>query len=260
MGQTTDLEFLQANGSYALFYTTYAGGGQLRKVVGPSPTPPPTTVPDLKFTAVQPTRELDTRTGTGVPAGKLGAGAAITVKVTGLAGGVIPPEAKAVALNLTATEASGPGFVTAWPTGQTRPPTSSLNLSGAGETAANAVVVPVGLAGQVNLYTLQGTHLIADVTGYFTAAGATTDGRFTAPAAPTRLLDTRTGLGGKATPFQDGQQFDLAVAGVAPVPAGATAVALTVTYTNVASAGFLTRVAHRAAPAQRLHLQPHGAG
>ena len=51
----------------ALFYTTYAGGGQLHKVDRPaaagaaarrSPTP--------KFSALQPTRVLDTRNGTGV--------------------------------------------------------------------------------------------------------------------------------------------------------------------------------------------------
>ena len=110
----------------------------------------------------------------------------------------------------------------------------------AGETAANAVVVPVGQGGQINLFTLSGTHLVADVTGYFTAAAASTDGRFTAASAPTRLLDTRTGTGGKATPFQNGEQFDLAVTGTGGVPPGATAVALTVTYTNVAAPGFLT--------------------
>ena len=237
MDQTTDMEFLQADGTYELFYTTYAGGGQLRKVVGPSPTPPPTTIPDTKFNAVQPKRVLDTRTGIGVAAGKLTAGSAITVKVTG---GSVPAGAKAVALNLTATNADGPGFVTAWTTGQAQPATSSVNLSSPGETAANAVVVAVDAGGQINLATQVGTHLVADVTGYFTAVGATTDGRFTAAATPARLLDTRTGTGGKATPFLGGDEFDLTVAGIGAVPAGATAAALTVTYTNVAQPGFLT--------------------
>ncbi len=237
MDQTTDLEFFQADGTYELFYTTYANNGQLRVIVGPSPSPPPTTVPDTKFTAVQPTRVLDTRNGGGVAPGKLTPGAAISVKVTG---GIIPTSAKAVALNLTATNTDGAGFVTAWPTGQAQPGTSSLNLSAANETAANAVVVPVGAGGQVNFRTLNGLHLIADVTGYFTDVGSSTNGRFQAAATPTRLLDTRTGTGGKATPFSPGQQFDLAVKGVGGVPSGATAAALTVTYTNVAQAGFLT--------------------
>ena len=135
-----------------------------------------------------------------------------------ITGGAIPAGATAVALNLTATEAAGPGFVTVWATGQARPPTSSLNLSAAGETAANAVVVPIGQGGQINLFTLGSTHLVADVTGYFTGVAASTDGRFTAASAPTRLLDTRTGTGGKATPFQNGEQFDLGVAGRVACP------------------------------------------
>ena len=236
--QTTDLRFLPTDGGQALFYTTYASGGELRKIIGPSPTPPPGTVADTKFTAVQPARVLDTRSGLGVGAGKLAPGAAITVKVTG---GDVPSDARAIVVNLTATNADGPGFVTAWPTGAAFPDTSSLNLSYFDETAANAVVVLVGEGGQINLYTRGGAHLVADVTGYFTDAGATTDGRFEAEPAPTRLLDTRTGLGGKLGQFVGGDQFDLQVAGPsAVVPAGATAVALTVTYTNVAETGFLT--------------------
>jgi glucose/arabinose dehydrogenase len=237
MDMTTDLEFFQVNGTYELFYTTYKNGGQLREVIGPSPTPPPSTVPDTKFTAIQPTRVLDTRTGTGVAAGHLPPGSAITVKVTG---GAVPDAAKAVALNLTATNADGPGFVTAWPTGEAQPATSSLNLSNRGETAANAVVVPIGQNGQINLVTLGGTDLIADVTGYFKDVASSTDGRFQAASTPTRLLDTRNGTGGKSGAFQPHEQFDLAVTGRAGVPLDATAVALTVTYTDVAQAGFIT--------------------
>ncbi len=236
LDMTTDLEFFNVDGTYELFYTTYANGGQLRMVTGPSPTPTPT-IPDTKFTPTEPSRVLDTRDGTGVAAGSLPAGAAITVKVTG---GTVPTDAKAVAINLTATNTHGPGFVTAWPTGDLQPPTSSLNLSTAGDTVANAVVVPVGAGGQINLITQTATDLVADVTGYFTSVGATTDGRFQPAATPVRLLDTRTGTGGKSTPFATGEQFDLPVAGVAGVPADATAVALTVTYTDVVQPGFLT--------------------
>jgi glucose/arabinose dehydrogenase len=237
LDMTTDLEFLPVAGSFALFYTTYANGGQLREVIGPSPTPPPPTIPDNKFTPVAPQRVLDTRTGTGVAQGALTPNSSITVKVTGTP---VPANATAVALNLTATGASSPGFVTAWPTGATQPATSSLNLSAPAETAANEVVVAVGSGGRVNLFSQPGGDLIGDVTGYFTAAASTTDGRFDPAPAPTRLLDTRTGVGGKSTPFQPGEQFALTVAGQGGVPVDATAVALTVTYTNVVSSGFLT--------------------
>ncbi len=237
VGGITDMAFFKVGGSYALYYTTYAGGGTLHKVIGPAPNVVPPVITGTKFNPLQPTRLLDTRSGTGVAAGKLPAGAAITLKVTG---GVVPDDAQAVVLNLTATQADGPGFVTAWPTGQAQPPTSSLDLSVAGETAANAVVVPVGLDGQVNFFTFAGTHLVADVTGWFSVAGATTDGRFHATGGPTRLMDTRTGVGGKTGAFTAGQSFDLQVGGQGGVPADATAVALTVTYTGPTAAGFLT--------------------
>jgi len=81
---------------------------------------------------------------------------------------------------------------------------------------------------------------VADVTGWFSAAGATTDGRFHATSGPTRLMDTRTGVGGKTGAFTAGQSFDLQVGGQGGVPADATAVALTVTYTGPTAAGFLT--------------------
>jgi hypothetical protein len=237
LNDTTDVEFFNVDGHYELFYTTYANGGQLRMITGPSPTPPPDVVPDNKFTPVQPTRVLDSRNGTGIAAGALPAGSAVTVKVTG---GVVPDDATAVAVNLTATNTQGPGFIAAWPTGAAQPPTSSLNISSAGETVANSAVLPIGQGGQINLITQSGTDLVADVTGYFSPAGLTTDGRFQPAPNPTRLLDTRTGTGGRSTPLGPGQQVDLAVAGVAGVPLDATAVALTVTYTDVVQPGFVT--------------------
>jgi glucose/arabinose dehydrogenase len=234
IGAATSLDFLPENGSFALYYTV---DNELHRVTGPGTGPPPP-VTGLKFNSVSPTRLLDTRSGLGTSAGKLAPGAAIALQVTG---GVVPADAAAVALNLTATLADGPGFVTAWPAGQVRPPTSSVNLSAAGETAANAVVVPVGAGGQVSLLSSGGTHLVADLTGYFSAAGGSTDGRFHATPAPARLMDTRNGTGGKLGSFGSGEQFDLQVAGQGGVPdSGVAAVALTVTYTGPTAPGFLT--------------------
>jgi hypothetical protein len=113
-------------------------------------------------------------------------------------------------------------------------------VSAAGETAANAVVVPIGQGGQVNFFTFNGLNLVADVTGYFSSAGGSTDGRFHPLAGPTRLMDTRTGQGGKTGAFAANETFDLAVAGQAGIPGDAAAVALTVTYTGPTAPGFLT--------------------
>jgi hypothetical protein len=39
LAQTTDLEFLPVHGTYTLYYTTFANGGELHAVVGPPPHP-----------------------------------------------------------------------------------------------------------------------------------------------------------------------------------------------------------------------------
>ena len=153
-----------------------------------------------------------------------------------------PTTPQAVALNLTATQTDGPGFVTAWPTGQAATaPRRASNVSAAGETAANAVVVPVGQGGQVNFFTFAGTHLVADVTGYFSDRRG--DHRRPLPRRAERA-DPPDGH-----PHRHRRQVGrlrrrraVRSAGrrASGVPADATAVALTVTYTGPTAAGFLT--------------------
>ncbi|HKA05587.1 MAG TPA: DUF11 domain-containing protein [Acidimicrobiales bacterium] len=221
-------------------------------VVPEPPGPPPSTVPPpppstvapppppssgLKFVAVDPVRILDTRDGTGgASARQVAAGGELTFPVTG---GVVPAGAKAVALNVTTTLVDGPGYATVWPAGAPMPPTSNVNVSVAGETAANAAVVPIGAAGEVSLYTFEAAHLVVDLTGYWIEPSSSTDGRFFPVPVATRVLDTRTGTGGKSTPFAAGERYDVAVTG-SVVPADATAVAATVTYTRPTAAGYLT--------------------
>src|SRR2546430_1605789 len=77
----------------------------------------------------------------------------------------VPAAAKAVPLSLPGARVDGPGYVTAWPSGVAQPGPSGLNVSEAGETAANAVVVPLGAAGQISLFAFNGAHVVADVTG-----------------------------------------------------------------------------------------------
>src|SRR6185312_8395486 len=69
-------------------------------------------------TATQPTRVLDTRTGLGA-AGPVQPGTVVTLPIKAAAG------ATSVVLNLTATEASGPGWVRVWPCGTAEPSTSA---------------------------------------------------------------------------------------------------------------------------------------
>jgi hypothetical protein len=163
----------------------------------------------------------------------------ITLQVTGQ-GGVPTTGASAVALNVTATEATAPGFVQVIPTGGSTAVASSsnLNLTAAGQTIANLVVVPLGDAGRVTLYSEGGAHLLADVAGYFTDASAAsgTTGLFQA-IQPGRLLDTREG--GQAKP---GDQSSVVVdpLGREGVPAaGVSGVVLNVTAVQPVAPGFV---------------------
>lgn len=197
-----------------------------------------------------PVRILDTRTGTGTggKAGKVAGHGTLKVKVAGAGapGNPIPSGVTAVVINLTVTNPTAAGFVTAYPNedpggaGQTAPPTSNVNFA-SGQTVPNLTVVPVGADGIVDLYnaSVNGADLIADVTGYFSHTAA---GGFT-PLGPSRLVDTRNGTGGHAGKIAahgtDLVQVAGANSGTLP-GTGVTAVALNVTIANPAGSGFLT--------------------
>jgi hypothetical protein len=163
------------------------------------------------YTATLPSRELDTRQ----QGGPLGPGGTRVLDLTGS----VPPGATAVTLNLTATDATASTFVTAWPTGTTRPTASNVNL-GAGGTRPNLVTVALGAGDQVSLYNLAGqVNLVIDRVGFYTPAfGATF-----VPLSPSRVLDTRNGSG----PVHAG--YPVVVDPGPRVPAGATAVLMNVT-------------------------------
>ena len=117
------------------------------------------------FVATQPARILDTRDGTGGVAGIRPAGTGVEVQVTGR-GGVPETGVSAVALNVTATQPAGMGYLTLFPAGNTLPLASDLNVR-AGETRPNLAVVQVGAGGRVTLYVSTDTHVILDVEGWF---------------------------------------------------------------------------------------------
>ncbi|WP_158734252.1 PKD domain-containing protein [Streptomyces sp. NRRL F-2747] len=108
------------------------------------------------FTPTVPRRLADTRT-----TGKLAPGA--TTTVAGL-----PEGAVGAALNVTATDSTGPGFLTVYGYGTTRPDASSLNTR-PGDTVPNHVTTPVA-GGRVSVWNSHGgsTHVITDLLGYFT--------------------------------------------------------------------------------------------
>ncbi|HWG74700.1 MAG TPA: hypothetical protein VG184_11675, partial [Acidimicrobiales bacterium] len=104
------------------------------------------------YNALSPARVADTRPGSDEPdAGQtLGPAGTLAVQVDGV-GGVPASGVSAVVLNVTATDATASGYMTAYPDGTTRPLASNLNFV-AGQTVPNRVIVPVGSDGKVDLY------------------------------------------------------------------------------------------------------------
>ena len=149
-------------------YTSASGGGITTMT---DATPP------RVFVGVQPCRLVDTRQA-GFPAG---------YGTPALTGGVprnfdlnsdplcssIPDGVDAYSLNITVTNTQGPGFILVYPQGGAQPPVSTLNYI-AGQTIANAAIVPAGPTGGVTVIAgVSGTDLIIDINGYFSSTSGT---------------------------------------------------------------------------------------
>src|ERR1019366_758049 len=114
------------------------------------------------YAALTPRRVMDTRIGLGVPKAKVGPGAQVTLTIPGL-----PTGTTAVALNVTATNATATSYLTVYPAGQTRPTVSDLNFT-KGQTIANLVIAQVGAGNTVTFYNAAGTvDIVADLAGYY---------------------------------------------------------------------------------------------
>src|SRR5207249_3690461 len=169
------------------------------------------------YRPVVPYRVLDTRSGIGSNQ-RLGPGRKISVRIAGVAGSGVPSMGSAtppsaVVLNVTATNASTPTYLTVYPGPYTScplgqncfveipspPVASNLNVV-AGQTVPNLVEVAIGDDGTVSLFNAQGTvDVIFDIQGWVTRQGATNPapgaGLFN-PLGPARITDTRDGTGG----------------------------------------------------------------
>lgn len=192
------------------------------------------------FSPLPAARIADTRAGSGQPdAGRtLGPGESLAVAVTGV-GGVPSSGVSAVELNLTATDVSAPSYLTAYPTGASRPLASVTNVS-PGQTVASDVIVPVGSDGTVSLYNAVGSlQLVVDVIGWFGPSAASQY----VPMPPRRALDTRSGAGelpSGPAPIGPGGVVSVKVAGTGGVPPGADAVVVNLTEADSSAASYLS--------------------
>ena len=195
------------------------------------------------FSSMNPARTLDTRPGhTTVDGQQQGEGmrppGTVTVlNVTGRA--AVPADAAAVVLNVTVTEAAGPGHVTVYPCGASIPTASNINFT-RGSTVANLVLAKIGAGGNVCIYNYESVQLVVDVNGYFPG-----DNSYQ-PLDPARLLETRPGLAtiegrfAGANLLPAGTVTELTVTGRGSVPTNASTVVLNVTVTEPTASGFVT--------------------
>jgi hypothetical protein len=162
----------------------------------------------------------------------LRAGDVLELKVAGR-GGVPESGAAAVALNVTAVEALGWGFVTVYPCGP-MPVASNVNYV-AGQTVPNAVIAPLSPNGTVCFYTYASIHLIVDVSAWFP------NGSELHPLSPARVVDSRTGVGVASRVLFAGETVQFHIAGQGGVPgSGVGAVALNVTAVDAFGWGYVT--------------------
>jgi hypothetical protein len=211
-------------------------------------TPAAAAATGSSYIPLSPTRVADTRTGAqtidGLAAGTgvVAAGEARRLSIGGRGG--VAPDAVAVALNVTATEATTGTYLTAYPAGSPRPNASNLNVP-PGPAIANLVVAKLGTGGQIDVYNDKGTvHVVADVVGYFPAGTALT------AFAPARYLDTRPaplgdtfdGTARRGGAVGPGGTLNLTVTGrgADAIPATAGSVILNVTATQATAGTFVT--------------------
>ena len=168
----------------------------------------------LPFVGVAPCRIVDTRG----PAGPYGAPALspgvprdFALRAGSCSG--IPVEVAAYSLNVTVTNAAGPGFLLIYPQGSPQPLVSTLNYV-AGQTVANAAIVTAGTGGAITVVAgVSGTDLILDINGYFSPTpGLASDSLTVANAGHYAIRGETRGSGSN----------DTGVYGLASSPTGAT--------------------------------------
>lgn len=238
-----DLWAVDKNGVRAGRLAATPGDEAQPHVQGPRPLPVTSGIAST-YVPVTPKRVLDTRpapNNVGAAPGKIGPAGTVDLAVRGLqtSPAAVPSDATAVVLNVTVTGTTANTDVRAYPSGSSVPSASNLN-AGPNQSVPNLVTVAIGSNGGVTLRNSGGTvHLIADIAGYYVPG---TTGAGFAAVEPSRILDTRKGIGAQTAKVGPQGVLDLQVTGeslptadggTVSVPADAQAVVLNVTATGV---------------------------
>lgn len=216
------------------------------------------------FVGLAPDRRVDTRSGVGGFTEKVTPSTPISIPMAGTAATLpdgsaitVPADVAAVALNVAVVRGTSQGFVTLWPCGTDMPLAANVNFA-SGAVVSNGVVAPVGADGSVCLHSSATADIVVDLNGFFDGSSTTPDGvdnALTSPAfnaaTPTRLADTRTGVGGASSLVGPSNPLTLGVRGAQldnpddanrplAVPATASAVAINLAVVRAATSGYGT--------------------
>jgi len=148
-----------------------AGRGATTSALPPAPAAALPFPPDTEtvFNPINPMRILDTRTSLGGHPGKISSGAPFNLKVFSE---VVPPEARAVAFNVTVVAPTVSSFLTIWPKGTARPTFDNLSYA-AGKTVTSSSMVRLSNDGQMTIKPAAGsTHVLIDIAGYYSRSTA----------------------------------------------------------------------------------------
>lgn len=154
----------------------------------------PATSATLAFFPLTPCRVADTRWTTGPLGGPYLTGGEERAFPILSSSCNIPDTAQAYSLNFAAIPHGPLGYMTVWPTGESKPLVSTLNAL-TGTITANAAIVPSGLSGAISVYPSSATDLVIDIDGYFAPADSAPDPLSLYALAPCRVLDTRQTTG-----------------------------------------------------------------
>jgi hypothetical protein len=148
VGSDATVSVFSSNGSHIVVDVT----GYITSETAPSAT-------TGRFVPLPPARAYDSRLLGGVP----GLNVTRTVPLSG----AVPVGATGVSINLTAADEAGSGFLTAFPSGSVRPPTSSLNFLAA-QPIANGALLKLPPTAALDVFANQTSQVIVDINGYFT--------------------------------------------------------------------------------------------
>lgn len=195
-----------------------------------------------QFVGMTSERLYDSRTGIGGRTTRIGPGETVSIKIAGV--GSVPADGvAAVTVNLTSIRPGTDTFLTAFPSGRSRPGSSTLNPR-AGAVVPNTTIVGVGADGAFSVYNDRSdVHLTADVMGYFrtTAASASNESGRMLALSPSRILDTREGIGAARGAAAGGVAIKLLVSGRGGVPdSGVDAVVLNLLSIRPTEDGWVT--------------------